>query len=375
MVWYGDCGNRGVWLSDLRIPKGFALSHVMLGGDEQQVAELRILLAERGVTVGWLGASGLVPTVFECDTVIWAGNPDEYSGACLGTLPDGSGGAAGPAAPLIFIVADQVSESGAESGELPKGGLSVAVAAGGGGLWSSLGVTFRTAQELRGIPAGRNYVCSSPAVDSDHYLHFLGHELRSPLTAIKTALEVLAGDIADPEQRSGRVVEKMVNIALRNVRRLHQTMDWSQELLAGEVSPAVMRPRVFRVDELAAVLADLGSVESVGVSSDTALETDAYLLYSVVVQMVRVARMVNPASSPTIQLNSPSGDRDVLELTVIYTDDGADPAEAERLVQYMISAPLVSALGGQLRRRTVSGDQQGVTISLDTLPVMLPVCR
>jgi len=85
------------------------LSHVLLGGDEQQLTELRCLLSKWGVTVGQLPFADDVPTVLECDAVILQGNCAEYKAACLGAVPDGSGGAAGPAAPLIFINREGVS--------------------------------------------------------------------------------------------------------------------------------------------------------------------------------------------------------------------------------------------------------------------------
>lgn len=95
-------------------------------------------------------------------------------------------------------------------------------------------------------------------------LDILGHELRTPLAAIRTALEILAADLAvdlavdltaDPavEPAADPAVDlpatpwdgfpvrpqddttaRMVRIALRNVQRLDRTVDWGQTMLRGD---------------------------------------------------------------------------------------------------------------------------------------------
>lgn len=57
----------------------------------------------------------------------------------------------------------------------------------------------------------------------DAYLEQVGHELRSPLTAIRTALGTLADDLADPDDVEGAT--RMLEIALRNTRRLEEAVD------------------------------------------------------------------------------------------------------------------------------------------------------
>lgn len=66
-------------------------------------------------------------------------------------------------------------------------------------------------------------------------LDYLGHELRTPLAAIRTALEILADDLGrspalpaagEPDARA-----KMIELALRNVQRLDRTVDWGQMMI------------------------------------------------------------------------------------------------------------------------------------------------
>ncbi len=52
---------------------------------------------------------------------------------------------------------------------------------------------------------------------------FLNHELRTPLTAAGTALQTLALQL----ERAGGPSLDLVDIALRNVRRLEQTVEWA----------------------------------------------------------------------------------------------------------------------------------------------------
>jgi hypothetical protein len=59
---------------------------------------------------------------------------------------------------------------------------------------------------------------------------FLNHELRTPLTAAGTAMQTLALQLG----RAGGPSPDLLDLALRNLRRLEQTVDWACEYLAGE---------------------------------------------------------------------------------------------------------------------------------------------
>lgn len=74
--------------------------------------------------------------------------------------------------------------------------------------------------------------CLEAASDGDQrspgFRDFLNHELRTPLTAAGTALQTLALQL----ERAGGQSLDLVDIALRNVRRLEQTVDWACDYLA-----------------------------------------------------------------------------------------------------------------------------------------------
>jgi hypothetical protein len=187
------------------------MAHILLFGDEAQCAPIRAQLVQWGLTVASLSSGASVPDcigVDECDVVLVVGGtaagrpgPDAVS--------DGGRGAV-PAAPRLFL-----------SGEASAAERSREV-------WLSVQDGCRVARERRNSfgPA-----IAAPGED----VHQVGHELRSPLTAIKTALEVMEGDLHtwNDEPADIEAQLKMLEIALRNVRRLHRAVEWSQMMLAG----------------------------------------------------------------------------------------------------------------------------------------------
>ena len=187
------------------------MAHILLFGDEAQCAPIRAQLVQWGLTVGQLSSGVSAPDcigVDECDVVLVVGEtadgrpgPDAVS--------DGGRGAV-PAAPRLFL-----------SGEASAADRSRE-------MWFSVQEACRVARERRNSfgPA-----IAAPGED----VHQVGHELRSPLTAIKTALEVMEDDLHTWNDESADIEGqlKMLEIALRNVRRLHRAVEWSQMMLAG----------------------------------------------------------------------------------------------------------------------------------------------
>lgn len=362
------------------------MSHVLIGGEEQQMVELRFLLVKWGVTVGPLPLGDNVPTVLDCDAVILQGDFDEYRGACLGTLPDGPGGAVGPAAPLIFINSEGVSLA-----SVPDYWLALdAVDDDGGNLWLALQTSVASARALRGES-------NHPASENNHqqadtYLHFLGHELRSPLTAIKTSLEVLEGELGglDAQRKSGSAL-KMLNIALRNVRRLHKTVDWSQDLLAASSLPRTISLREVAVDEMVARLQELGEVRVDAKIQGLDFQTDPEVLTSLLTQMARAAGMACPDTPLTIQINADHEDDRLMHLAVsagdgeqeavsvtshrtrlVSAEDQGDPlSELDRLARFMVSPGLVQSLGATLRTTDSADEQTALVLTVEMLPETL----
>ena len=176
------------------------MPHILLMGPGLPPDDLRQRLAAWGLTSArGRGADHQGrPTVADCDAVLWFGAPPAPAG----------GAGAEPAAPIVLV------------GDGDPHGLAWRVItparAAGDCLRRVLETGFARTRALRegGV--------ADPL--RDRYRDFLGHELRSPLTAIRTALEEIAACPADP----GPLPE----IALRNVERLHRVLEWSQDLLA-----------------------------------------------------------------------------------------------------------------------------------------------
>lgn len=187
------------------------MAHIILIADSCLGAPMRDQLVRCGhsVAVAAPGDAMADVGVDACDVVVMVGNV-----AAVGdpvAVSDGGRGAA-PAAPRFLL-----SESAAAAG------LTPALRAGIEAAWCEA-----RARRVAAAQAG-----SDPAADND--VQQVGHELRSPLTVIKTALEVMEGDLrtwhAEPADVESQL--RMLEIALRNVRRLHRAVEWSQMLLSG----------------------------------------------------------------------------------------------------------------------------------------------
>ena len=185
------------------------MAHILLFGDEARCAPIRAQLVQWGLTVASPAGGATEPGcvgVDMCDVVLVYGSA---GGDGADARSDGERGAAA-AAPRLYLP-EEVSST--EQARI---------------LWAGIQEACRIARERRAVLGG-----AGPDVGED--VHQLGHELRSPLTAIKTALEVMEEDLhtwhAEPADIEAQL--KMLQIALRNVRRLHRAVEWSQMLLAG----------------------------------------------------------------------------------------------------------------------------------------------
>ena len=214
------------------------MAHILLFGDEEQCAPIRAQLVQWGLTVaspagGGSGPDGVGVGVDECDVVLVVG--DAAAGRPGADAAADRGRGAVPAAPRLYL-----------SGEASAADRSRE-------LWLSVQEACRVARERR-----NSFGPAIAAAGED--VHQVGHELRSPLTAIKTALEVMQGDLRTWNDEPAEVEAqlKMLQIALRNVRRLHRAVEWSQMLLAGphtdseslttESGTAVTEPAVRETD-------------------------------------------------------------------------------------------------------------------------------
>lgn len=176
------------------------MPHVVIMGPGLPPEDLRPRLARWGMTSAGAEhvAGGSLPTVHDCDAVLW-----------FGESPSAAADAGGlPAAPVL-LVAD---------GDAPTWSWRTVPARkiATDALRRSLEACFARARELRELASGEPLRLA--------YRDFLGHELRTPLTALRTALEEIAAAPDDAGPLPG--------IALRNVERLQQVIEWSHDVLA-----------------------------------------------------------------------------------------------------------------------------------------------
>jgi len=203
------------------------VSHVLIYGQTPNVTQLKARLKGWGMSTGELIPGTDCPgrvSVDDCDAVILDLGHNAHPPWLHEFVTDSE-----LAAPILILT----------NNEVPTLRF--------GGHWVELAgeemVDARLLLELQGaIAHSRQKRGLGADAPGGSYLHFLGHELRSPLTAAKTALEALQGELSSRPDASEELQEadvatvetslKMADIALRNIERLHQTVEWSQDLLA-----------------------------------------------------------------------------------------------------------------------------------------------
>ncbi|MCP4291860.1 MAG: hypothetical protein GY780_08510 [bacterium] len=149
--------------------------------------------------------------------------------------------------------------------------------------------TLRQAMQVALEKSYRRNNHSEENEDQGDFLTFLGHEMRTPLTAVKTALEVLEGDLGgmgiktaedDPQL-------KMVALALKNVRRLQHTIEWSQEMLASSGGQSKAELGLLSCEKLESFLQEKFELKEADFPAETQVMTDLTALDDLVVQCSR----------------------------------------------------------------------------------------
>lgn len=341
------------------------MPHVLFDGDIRQHPALRSLFWQWGVTVGCLPAShgAHVPaTVEECDAVVYLAGESVPAVSGSGAMPDGAeaeGVAATAAAPLLVI------GSGLAPG-MPWVSISDP-GPGGSRLKAALQSCQDRSRLLRGDPHSRH--------DQDQFRDFLGHELRSPLTAVKTALSALE---KEGQQDSGS--NRMFKIAQRNLDRLAETVEWSQELLSLAEAPPTAELGPVRLLTLKEALGDHLAVRLKPGEGCREVLTDPRLLGLLAGQMERVLDFALPGAPPVFGLQFHPEENDCRLTAEIAPSSqgapiprvsrtgvmggGADRAgwnqlELEHLVRMLISPHLVQMLGVKPR---IHVDDQGAVV-------------
>jgi two-component system sensor histidine kinase CreC len=137
----------------------------------------------------------------------------------------------------------------------------------------ALGVIGAAYDEMRDAIAGRNYVAD--------YVQTLTHEVKSPLSAIRGAAELLQEPGMPAEQR-----QKFLGNITRETERIQEMVDRMMELTALEtrrsldtVSPVPLRPLL---EDAVAAAADAGAPRHIAVrlepGPESVVEGDAFLL-------------------------------------------------------------------------------------------------
>lgn len=323
------------------------MTHILFDGDIRRHPALRSLLWQWGVTVGSVPRDerdGSRLTVEDCDAVVQVGGEAGSGLPGSGAMPDGAeaeGAAAIAAAPLLVI--GPGSSRGNPWMTIPDAGP------GGARLRSALRSCEERARILRGDSSSRR--------DRDEFHDFLGHELRTPLTAIKTALTV----IGNGEDLSGGGA-RMLRIAQRNLTRLQNTVEWSQELMVQAERIPAADLRTLSMTELAASLPDSLEGHLPGMEGARMVFTDPALVGALVRQMTRVLACACPGSRPEIRLGrddeSESG-----RLTISAPVEGP-LADVENLTRMLISPNLILALGVKVRLALNADRQVELSIGL-----------
>jgi len=320
-----------------------------------------------GATVGHLSDRDRVdfPGLGECDLVIHVCPASTDPGA----MPDGAqaaGGAARAAAPLLVL-----------GGPAEVGGAFAAVPDIGPG-----GIRLRAA--LAGCLAHGTKLRAGNGGDlRQEHLQFLGHELRSPLAAIKTALDVLSRE-GGFDVGGGR----MLDIAARNVDRLTATVEWSQDLRELDETPPAVRLDEVTLGEVVLGLEDAGWTVITTADSSRVVLTDPGLLGQLVGQLGRVMSSAYPQEGRRLFLdNADDGEgirvallTDVEDRPVAGLQAGRpwglevqfDESESavQRLIDVVIAPYLREVLGVRPRALETSSGLRGVGFDL---PLPLPV--
>ena len=152
----------------------------------------------------------------------------------------------------------------------------------------ALGIIGAAYDEMRDALAGRNYVAD--------YVQTLTHEVKSPLSAIRGAAELLQEPMPDADRT--RFVANIV----RETQRIQELVDHMMELTALEsrrsldqTAPVALRPLI---DELAASAQAAGAARGLTVEvlagDDMVVEGDAFLLRRAVANLVDNALDFSP---------------------------------------------------------------------------------
>jgi signal transduction histidine kinase len=233
------------------------------------------------------------------------------------------------------------------------------------------------------------------------YVQFLGHELRTPITSALAALEILAGEGTVGPEPGGREAD-FVRIALRNLKRLRETLEWTEDYLDARTSALAPRWRDGRLGELVTQAVgletprpDISLVFEAGAESLPVI-SDGHLLHGLLQQVCRTLRYHAPGAHVTLRISARVGIDEaapwrggtpaefVVALHVSWPPDSRGPArvsrtslvepgegpqqELSRLVRLTVSREILALFGARLTLPALEDGAPTLQIVLPTAP-------
>lgn len=230
-------------------------------------------------------------------------------------------------------------------------GQSAKLPTGGG---SQLTELARALEHMRHKLDGKQYV--------EHYVQSLTHEMKSPLTAIRAAAELLpdapaqeraqfAQTILEQAQRLQLVIDRLLELA--RVEQLHAparaqtvpTRQWVQQVLASRRTRLQAKGMVVQVQESPAfaALADAKGSASAHAPAEPAVQGDQFLLQQALGNVLDNALDFAPAGSAitlTLALAAPAAGQPPLQtITVRDRGSGLPPYAQAHVFQRFYSLP------------------------------------
>jgi hypothetical protein len=228
------------------------------------------------------------------------------------------------------------------------------------------------------------------------YLQFLSHELKTPLTAAQTALQLLLGEADDVSDARRR---EFLDIALRNLRRLGNTITWSEDYLNDRMAPAAPNWSRQGAGSLIVELVRSGDDDELAVECDAAvgkveLVTDVRLLRSLLRQVNRALRYHAPGARLGLGVTLAGGGADGSRLVLAYRIEAGGGAvggvartalvaraeepgrELLRLVEFTVPEEVRQTLGAELIVPSSPPDRHTVLeLALPLSPADRPATR
>ncbi len=205
--------------------------------------------------------------------------------------------------------------------------------------------------------------------DKEEFLAYLSHELRSPLTAAKTSLEVLSAELAELDTGDDRSRERRHLLAIleRNLGRLQRSVEWNQEMLVSSLGADKLHMGDMEVPELAAMLAQRFTMQMDPAARNGTIHTDPVALVQLLRQLGRALAADRPRAVQVLLMTPAGGPRGGLRLTLAAGPENTAVPDTRRvelvsarhaggsrrrelavLVQHVSSASLAARLGVEL---------------------------